>query len=112
MLGGVGATVSTVVVVVDVEVWGVPEGAGASFVVVVSVVVDASFWQPAEKAIPTARRKTSVKSFFNVLRQILAGYATIVVALDPPSDLVYVTLTRSPTLTSVFRATISVRSKL
>ena len=61
---GVGLTESTVVVVVDVVVWGVPEGAGASFVVVVSVVVDASFWQPTEKAIPTTSREPSIQSFF------------------------------------------------
>ena len=45
---GVGAAASIVLVVVDVVVSGVPEGEGASCVVVVSVVVVASFfWQPA-----------------------------------------------------------------
>jgi hypothetical protein len=41
---GVGESTVLVVVVVDVVVSGVPEGAGASRVVVVSVVVDASFF--------------------------------------------------------------------
>ena len=55
-----------VLVVVDVVVVGVPEGAGASCVVVVSVVVVASFfWQPAEAPrIPAASREPRAKSFF------------------------------------------------
>jgi hypothetical protein len=62
---GVGAAESTVVVV-DVAVAGVPEGAGTSRVLVVSVVVVVSFfWQPNDSpTIPTASREPSVNSFF------------------------------------------------
>ena len=64
---GVGAA-SMVLVVVDVVVVasGVPEGAGASWVLVVSVVVVVSFfWQPAVVTrIPAASREPRTKSFF------------------------------------------------
>ena len=46
------------------------------------------------------------------IRQPLCGYATIVVALLPPSNFVNVTLTRSPTVTAFFMTAMSVRSKL
>ena len=64
---GVGAA-SMVLVVVDVVVVasGVPEGAVASWVLVVSVVVVVSvFWQPADVArIPAASNEPRTKSFF------------------------------------------------
>jgi hypothetical protein len=67
LMEGVGVTESMVVVVVavDVVVSGVPEGAGASCVVTVSVVVDVSFClQPTDSPrIPTASREPS-KNFF------------------------------------------------
>jgi hypothetical protein len=67
LMEGVGVTESMVVVVVavDVVVSGVPEGAGASCVVAVSVVVDISFClQPTDTPrIPTASREP-IKNFF------------------------------------------------
>jgi hypothetical protein len=66
---GVGVTDSTVlvVVVVDVVASGVPDGAGTSEVVDVSVVVVVSFfWQPMERVIPRARRPASVRGFLIV----------------------------------------------
>ena len=63
---GVGESAVLVVVVVDVIVCGVPEGAGASCVLVVSVVVDVSFfWQPRDSPrIPIASREASAECFF------------------------------------------------
>lgn len=70
LAGGAGVTEPTVlvVVVVDVVVWGVPEGAGTSRVLVVSVVVDMSFfWQPTDSPmIPMASREPRV-NFLTVL---------------------------------------------
>jgi hypothetical protein len=53
-----------VLVVVAVEVVGVPVVDGASRVVVVSVVVVSFFWQPTESATPRIANAARVRNFF------------------------------------------------
>jgi hypothetical protein len=63
--------------------------------------------QKKRREVASRRQRISLGA-----RQPLCGYATIVVALLPPSNFVNVTLTRSPTVTAFFMTAMSVRSKL
>ena len=69
--------------------------------------------QKKRREVASRRQRISVSRCLASLgRQPLCGYATIVVALLPPSNFVNVTLTRSPTVTGFFKTAMSVRSKL